>query len=136
MRLEKILFAVLLSGSGFAFAQHDARQIAEDITRHRALAQMQVLSAQCFANNKGKDACMQEMKSICTGLAIGKFCGLKEDAAADPIPSFAATSKAHLAAAQCMESGKPYEDCVWDLQTACKGLAIGKDCGMLHMHSF
>ena len=136
MRLQKLLFATLICSSSVTFAQHDARQIKEDITRHRALAKMQTLSAQCFADNKGKEACMQEMKTICTGLAIGKFCGLKEEATEDPVKSFAATSKAHLAAAQCMESGKPYEDCVWDLQTACKGLGIGKDCGMLHVHSF
>jgi hypothetical protein len=69
-------------------------------------------------------------------LAIGKYCGLREEAAADPAKSFRVTSQAHLAASQCMEGGKPYEDCLWDLQTACKGLGVGKFCGMVHAHSF
>jgi hypothetical protein len=41
---------------------------------------------------------------------------------------------AHEAAARCLESGKPEEQCLKDLQAACKGLAIGKYCGMKHEH--
>ena len=115
--------------------QHDARQIAEDAMRHHALSDAQRLAAQCFAEKRGKEACLYEMQTICTGLAIGKYCGLRDEAAQDPVASFAVTSSANLAASQCMEAGKPYEDCIWDLQTACKGLGIGKFCGMVHAHS-
>jgi hypothetical protein len=45
-----------------------------------------------------------------------------------------AMAQAHTAAAQCLESGKPEEACHKELQTACKGLAIGKYCGMRHEH--
>ncbi|MEQ1534413.1 MAG: hypothetical protein ABL923_00920 [Burkholderiaceae bacterium] len=45
-----------------------------------------------------------------------------------------AMAKAHTDAAICLESGKKEEDCSKALQTACKGLAIGKDCGMKHAH--
>ena len=41
---------------------------------------------------------------------------------------------AHEAAAKCLESGKEQAVCYKDLQVACKGLAIGKFCGMKHEH--
>jgi hypothetical protein len=45
-----------------------------------------------------------------------------------------AMAKAHTDAAICLESGKKEEICEKALQAACKGLAIGKDCGMKHVH--
>ena len=45
-----------------------------------------------------------------------------------------AMAAAHEAAAKCLESGKPEETCQKELQAACKGLAIGKSCGMKHEH--
>jgi type II secretory pathway component PulM len=45
-----------------------------------------------------------------------------------------AMAAAHEAAAKCLESGKTEEVCQKELQEACKGLAIGKYCGMRHEH--
>ena len=45
-----------------------------------------------------------------------------------------AMAKAHTDMAMCLESGKKEDVCEKALQTACKGLAIGKDCGMKHVH--
>ena len=45
-----------------------------------------------------------------------------------------AMSKAHADAAICLESGKKESECDKALQAACKGLAIGKSCGMKHAH--
>ena len=45
-----------------------------------------------------------------------------------------AMAVAHEAAAKCLESGKGEAQCLKELQTACKGLAIGKYCGMKHAH--
>lgn len=45
-----------------------------------------------------------------------------------------AMAAAHEAAAKCLESGKKEEVCNKELQAACKGLAIGKYCGMKHGH--
>ncbi len=45
-----------------------------------------------------------------------------------------AMAAAHEAAARCLESGKKHDACQKDLQAACKGLAIGKYCGMRHEH--
>jgi hypothetical protein len=41
---------------------------------------------------------------------------------------------AHGKAAQCLEAGKEAKVCLAELQAACKGLAIGKYCGMRHQH--
>lgn len=45
-----------------------------------------------------------------------------------------AMAAAHEGAAKCLESGKSEDVCTKDLQAACKGLAIGKFCGMKHGH--
>jgi hypothetical protein len=45
-----------------------------------------------------------------------------------------AMAAAHEAAAKCREAGKGEDVCNKELQTACKGLAIGKFCGMKHEH--
>ena len=45
-----------------------------------------------------------------------------------------AMAQAHEAAALCLEAGKAEEGCVKELQSSCKGLAIGKYCGMRHEH--
>ena len=53
----------------------------------------------------------------------------KEDAA-----RHRAMADAHEAAAKCLESGQPEKVCAAELAKACKGLAIGKYCGMRHAH--
>jgi hypothetical protein len=45
-----------------------------------------------------------------------------------------AMAEAHEAAAKCLESGKKPEQCAKELRTACRGLALGKYCGMKHVH--
>ncbi len=41
---------------------------------------------------------------------------------------------AHEAAAKCLASGTKPDDCQKALTGACKGLGIGKYCGMKHEH--
>ena len=45
-----------------------------------------------------------------------------------------AMAAAHEAAAKCLESGKKEDVCGKELQAACKGLAVGKYCGLKHVH--
>ena len=45
-----------------------------------------------------------------------------------------AMAAAHEGAAKCLKSGKSEEVCSKELLAACKGLAIGKYCGMKHAH--
>jgi len=53
----------------------------------------------------------------------------KEDAA-----RHRALAALHEAAAKCLESGKSERDCHEQLRKDCKGLGIGKYCGMRHKH--
>ena len=68
--------------------------------------------------------------------AMGAFAagthGDKE--AKEDVTRHRAISTAHEAAARCLESGKKEDVCHKELQAACKGLAIGKYCGMKHGH--
>jgi len=43
-----------------------------------------------------------------------------------------AMAEAHMNAAKCLQSGKPEKECQAQLAKDCKGLAIGKYCGMRH----
>jgi hypothetical protein len=54
---------------------------------------------------------------------------IKED-----IQRHRAMAAAHEAAAKCLESGQKPDVCTKQLQAACKGLAVGKYCGMKHAH--
>jgi hypothetical protein len=45
-----------------------------------------------------------------------------------------AMAAAHEDAAKCLEGGQKPDACVKQLQAACKGLGIGKYCGMRHAH--
>ena len=45
-----------------------------------------------------------------------------------------AMAAAHESAAKCLGSGKKADVCDKELQASCKGLAVGKYCGMKHAH--
>ncbi len=50
----------------------------------------------------------------------------------DDIAKHERIAAAHTEAARCLRSGKPDEVCEGALLAACKGVAIGKFCGMKH----
>jgi Tfp pilus assembly protein FimT len=54
---------------------------------------------------------------------------IKED-----ITRHRAMAAAHEGAAKCLEAGKGEDACMKELQASCKGLGIGKYCGMRHVH--
>lgn len=60
--------------------------------------------------------------------------GKKDDPAhvKKDIANHRAMAEAHLNAAICLESGRPEKECRAQLAKDCKGLAIGKYCGMRH----
>ena len=41
---------------------------------------------------------------------------------------------AHEAAAKCLEAGRGEKACLEQLRKDCKGVGIGKYCGMKHQH--
>lgn len=45
-----------------------------------------------------------------------------------------AMALAHENAARCLEAGTPEKECQERLRDECKGLAIGRYCGMRHEH--
>lgn len=45
-----------------------------------------------------------------------------------------ALAAAHEAAAKCLESGKAEKECLEKLRQDCKGLGIGRYCGLRHQH--
>ena len=59
----------------------------------------------------------------------GPDAGVKKD-----IANHRAMAEAHNNAAVCLESGKPEKDCHAQLEKDCKGLGLGKYCGMKHAH--
>ena len=50
----------------------------------------------------------------------------------DDIAKHEAIAAAHSAAAKCLREGKSDAECEGALLSACKGIAIGKFCGMKH----
>lgn len=50
------------------------------------------------------------------------------------IASHRAMAEAHTNAAACLEAGKTEKECHAQLQKDCKGVGIGKHCGMKHAH--
>lgn len=50
----------------------------------------------------------------------------------DDIAKHETIAAAHSAAAKCLREGKPDAVCEGALLAACKGIAIGKFCGMKH----
>ena len=71
-----------------------------------------------------------------SGIVVAADKGKKDDAAhvRRDIDDHRAMAEAHLNAAKCLESGKPEKDCQAQLAKDCKGLGIGKYCGMKHKH--
>ena len=84
------------------------------------------------------------MKNHFAALAAAALCvcatavfaaGTHSDSdAKEDVARHRAISAAHEAAAKCLESGKKEDVCHKALQAACKGIAIGKYCGMKHEH--
>ena len=72
---------------------------------------------------------------VLAGLAFAAFAQSKLDEhTRKDIERHRLMAAAHEEAARCLESGKKESECVKALQARCKGLAIGKYCGMKHEH--
>jgi len=67
-------------------------------------------------------------------LTASAFAAEDMSQAKEDIARHRAMAAAHEAAAQCREAGKGEDVCFKELQAACKGIAIGKFCGMKHEH--
>lgn len=72
--------------------------------------------------------------ALCAFMATAALAQHSGQEVKEDIARHRAMAAAHEAAARCMEAGKGEKVCIAELQTACKGLAIGKYCGMKHGH--
>ncbi|MGI9135433.1 MAG: hypothetical protein ACR2I0_16065 [Rhodoferax sp.] len=81
--MEKWIFGFCAMALALSFAvaadEHGAKEIKEDIARHRAMAAAHEAAAKCLESGKKEDVCNQQLQAACKGLAIGKFCGLKHE---------------------------------------------------------
>ena len=69
-----------------------------------------------------------------TLLATSAFAQHTDKETKEDIARHRAIAAAHEGAAKCLEAGKGEKICLQELQAACKGLALGKYCGMRHAH--
>lgn len=70
--------------------------------------------------------------AVCSVCAFAQAHGDKE--LAEDVARHRAMAAAHEGAAKCLEAKKNEKVCIAELQAACKGLGIGKMCGMKHVH--
>jgi hypothetical protein len=74
------------------------------------------------------------LTSLLLATAAGAATKESDKDTKEDIARHRAIAAAHEGAAKCREAGKGEEVCLKELQAACKGLAIGKYCGMKHEH--
>jgi hypothetical protein len=72
--------------------------------------------------------------SIMAGAAMHSVAQHTAEDTKKDVQRHRAMAAAHEAAAKCLETGKKEDACMKELQAACKGLGIGKYCGMKHEH--
>jgi len=80
---------------------------------------------------------MKKQLLALVSIALTATCSIADESEKErqeDIARHRAMAAAHEGAARCLEAGKKEEACNKDLQAACKGLAIGKYCGMKHVH--
>lgn len=83
--------------------------------------------------------CMKKVLPALATLALTAMFSIanaqhKDAETKEDIQRHRAMAAAHEAAAKCLESGKKEDVCTKELQASCKGLAVGKYCGMKHGH--
>ena len=67
-------------------------------------------------------------------LSTGALAQHSDKETQEDIARHRAMAAAHEGAAKCLEAGKGEKVCMAELSVACKGLALGKYCGMRHAH--
>jgi len=60
--------------------------------------------------------------------------GQGKHSVAEDVMDHRTMAEAHRKAAECLESGKPEKECRAQLAKDCKGVGIGRHCGMKDRH--
>lgn len=81
-------------------------------------------------------ACFTLVAAFCVGSAPvhAQSDKKKHNPVAEDIMDHRTMADAHRKAADCLEAGKPEKDCRAQLSKDCKGIGIGKHCGMKDRH--
>jgi hypothetical protein len=77
------------------------------------------------------------MAGLAVGVGVGNAVAASthtDKERTEDVTRHKAMAAAHEAMANCLASGKDENLCLGELQVACKGLGIGKYCGMKHVH--
>ena len=78
--MRKIFLTLLLAAGLPAMGWAEgAKEIQQDVQRHRAMAAAHEAAAKCLESGKKPEACQKELQAACKGLAIGKYCGMKHE---------------------------------------------------------
>jgi hypothetical protein len=79
-------------------------------------------------------ALLLSLTGLCTGAAIAQGHGHSKKQLAEDIMDHRTMAEAHRKAADCFEAGKPEKECRAQLAKDCKGVGIGRGCGMKDRH--
>ena len=71
-----VLISLALTAT-LSIAAESAKEIQEDIAKHRTMAAAHEAAAKCLASGKDEAVCYKDLQDACKGIAIGKFCGMK-----------------------------------------------------------
>lgn len=93
---------------------------------------LQSAADQAMKGNPMKHLLLASLLSVCAASAWAQAHSDKE--VAEDAARHRAMAAAHEGAAKCLEAKKGEKVCMAELQAACKGLGIGKYCGMRHAH--
>lgn len=134
--------AALFAWAIAAPAADDAHR-NDDIAKHRQIAQAHADAERCLKSVSSSGVnpadCAAKLQQACRGIAVGERCGLRSRTAEDKditrrLAEHQAMAVAHMNAAQCLESGRPHDDCNMALSKDCGKIGVGKYCGMRHSH--
>ncbi len=78
-QLVALVCSALLASLSIAGDKHGEKETKEDIARHRAMAAAHESAAKCLESGKNEEVCGKELQAACKGLAIGKYCGMKDE---------------------------------------------------------
>ncbi len=79
--MKKWLLALVLTAQAatICIAGESAKEIKEDVARHRAIAEAHLAAAKCLEAGTPDDVCNKALLDACQGLAFGRFCGMKHE---------------------------------------------------------
>ena len=79
--MKKYLLALILIAitATYSVAKESAKEIQEDVARHRTMAAAHEAAAKCLESGKDEAVCNKDLQAACKGIAIGKFCGMKHE---------------------------------------------------------